>query len=154
MRSSLASIAVSLVLSCGLLLGGCADDNKYDETRDWSADKLYTEAKDELTNGNYKKAIGYYEKLEARFPYGKLAQQAQLEVAYAYFKDKDAVSALAAADRFIKLHPNHPNVDYAYYLKGLVNFNEDLGIFGSISGQDLGERDPKAARESFEAFKE
>jgi outer membrane protein assembly factor BamD len=154
MRSSLASIAAALVLSCSLLLGGCSDDNKYDETRDWSADKLYTEAKDELTNGNYKKAIGYYEKLEARYPYGKLAQQAQLEVAYAYFKDKDSVSALAAADRFIKLHPNHPNVDYAYYLKGLVNFNEDLGLFGSISGQDLGERDPKAARESFEAFKE
>ena len=142
------------MLGCGVLLSGCSDDNKYDETRDWSADKLYTEAKDELTSGNYKKAIGYYEKLEARFPYGKLAQQAQLEVAYAYFKDKDSVSSLAAADRFIKLHPNHPNVDYAYYLKGLVNFNEDLGIFGGISGQDLGERDPKAARESFEAFKE
>jgi len=142
------------VLGCGVLLSACSDDNKYDETRDWSADKLYTEAKDELTSGNYKKAIGYYEKLEARFPYGKLAQQAQLEVAYAYFKDKDSVSSLAAADRFIKLHPNHPNVDYAYYLKGLVNFNEDLGIFGGISGQDLGERDPKAARESFEAFKE
>ena len=142
------------MLGCGVLLSACSDDNKYDETRDWSADKLYTEAKDELTSGNYKKAIGYYEKLEARFPYGKLAQQAQLEVAYAYFKDKDSVSSLAAADRFIKLHPNHPNVDYAYYLKGLVNFNEDLGIFGGISGQDLGERDPKAARESFEAFKE
>jgi outer membrane protein assembly factor BamD len=154
MRSSLASIVAALVLGCGVLLSGCSDDNKYDETRDWSADKLYTEAKDELTSGNYKKAIGYYEKLEARYPYGKLAQQAQLEVAYAYFKDKDPVSALAAADRFIKLHPNHPNVDYAFYLKGLVNFNEDLGIFGTISGQDLGERDPKAARESFEAFKE
>jgi len=154
MRSSLASIVAALVLGCGVLLSACSDDNKYDETRDWSADKLYTEAKDELTSGNYKKAIGYYEKLEARFPYGKLAQQAQLEVAYAYFKDKDSVSSLAAADRFIKLHPNHPNVDYAYYLKGLVNFNEDLGIFGGISGQDLGERDPKAARESFEAFKE
>jgi outer membrane protein assembly factor BamD len=155
MRSSLASIAVSLAFSCALLLVGCASgDDKYDETRDWSAEKLYTEAKDELSGGNYKKAIGYYEKLEARYPYGKLAQQAQLEVAYAYFKDKDAVAALAAADRFIKLHPNHPNVDYAYYLKGLVNFNEDLGLFGGISGQDLGERDPKAARESFEAFKE
>ena len=154
MRCSLASIVAGLVLGCGVLLSGCSDDNKYDETRDWSADKLYTEAKDELTSGNYKKAIGYYEKLEARYPYGKLAQQAQLEVAYAYFKDKDSVSALAAADRFIKLHPNHPNVDYAYYLKGLVNFNEDLGLFGGISGQDLGERDPKAARESFEAFKE
>jgi outer membrane protein assembly factor BamD len=155
MRISVASIVAVLSLGFSLLLVGCSsDDTKYDETRDWSAEKLYAEAKDELTGGNYKKAIGYYEKLEARYPYGKLAQQAQLEVAYAYYKDKDAVSSLAAADRFIKLHPNNPNVDYAYYLKGLVNFNEDLGLFGAISGQDLGERDPKAARESFEAFKE
>ena len=83
-----------------------------------------------------------------------MAQQAQLEIGYAYYKDKDPVAALAAADRFIKLHPNHPNVDYAYYLKGLVNFNEDLGLLGGIAGQDMSERDPKAARESFEAFKE
>lgn len=155
MQSSLPAIVAAMLLSCTLLLGGCAgDDNKYDETREWSAEKLYAEAKDELTGGNYKKAISYYEKLEARYPYGKLAQQAQLEVAYAYYKDKDAVASLTAADRFIKLHPNNPNVDYAYYLKGLVNFNEDLGLFGKFSGQDLGERDPKAARESFEAFKE
>ncbi len=155
MRRSLARIPVFLLLAFALIAAGCStDDNKYDETRDWSAEKLYSEAKSELVGGDYKKAIGYYEKLEARYPYGKLAQQAQLEVSYAYFKDKDAVSALAAADRFIKLHPNHPNVDYAYYLKGLVNFNEDLGILGSLSGQDLSERDPKAARESFEAFKE
>jgi outer membrane protein assembly factor BamD len=154
-RGSVAGIAAVLVSLLALLLGACStDDTKYDETRDWSAEKLYSRAKEELMGGDYKKAIGYYEKLEARYPYGKLAQQAQLEIGYAYFKDKDPVSALAAADRFIKLHPNHPNVDYAYYLKGLVNFNEDLGLLGGISGQDLSERDPKAARESFEAFKE
>ena len=154
MRSSVASISTALLLGFAALLAACSNEDKYDETRDWPAEKLYREAKDELLGGNYKKAIGYYEKLEARFPYGKLAQQAQLEIGYAFFKDKDPVSALAAADRFIKLHPNHPNVDYAYYLKGLVNFNEDLGLFGAISGQDPTERDPKAARESFEAFKE
>jgi len=155
MRRSLAGIGAILLLVLSALLTACSkDDNKYDETRDWSAEKLYSRAKEELLGGDYKKAVNYYEKLEARFPYGKLAQQAQLEIGYAYFKDKDAVSALAAADRFIKLHPNHPNVDYAYYLKGLVNFNEDLGLMGGISGQDLSERDPKAARESFEAFKE
>jgi outer membrane protein assembly factor BamD len=154
-RGSLAGFAAALLWLVLGLAGGCStDDNKYDETRDWSAEKLYSRAKEELVGGDYKKAISYYEKLEARYPYGKLAQQAQLEIGYAYFKDKDSVAALAAADRFIKLHPNHPNVDYAYYLKGLVNFNEDLGILGSISGQDLSERDPKAARESFEAFKE
>lgn len=155
MRSSVASIGIALLVVCGMLVAGCSnDDNKFDPTRDWSAEKLYREAKDELTGGNYKKAIEYYTKLEARYPYGRLAQQAQLEVGYAYFKDKDPIAALAAADRFIKLHPNHPNVDYAYYLKGLVNFNEDLGLLGGLSGQDMTERDPKAARESFEAFKE
>ena len=154
MRPSVTFLAALLLLGAALLLQGCSGDDKYDETRDWSAEKLYTEAKDNLVSGDYKKAIGYYEKLEARFPYGKLAQQAQLEVGYAYYKDKDPVNALAAADRFIKLHPNHPNVDYAYYLKGLVNFNEDLGILGDLSGQDMSERDPKAARESFEALKE
>jgi outer membrane protein assembly factor BamD len=154
MRSSVASISIALLLGIGGILAACSNEDKYDETKEWSAEKLYREAKDELNGGNYKKAIGYYEKLEARYPYGKLAQQAQLEIGYAYFKDKDQVAALAAADRFIKLHPNHPNVDYAYYLKGLVNFNEDLGLLGGISGQDMSERDPKAARESFEAFKE
>ena len=125
-----------------------------DETKDWSASKLYSEAKNELNNLNYEKAISYYEKIEARFPYGVLAQQAQLDIAYAYHKNKDPASAIAAADRFIKLHPNHPNVDYAYYLKGLANFNEDLGFMGSYTGQDLTERDPKSAREAFEAFKD
>jgi len=154
-RRSLAGFASALLWLAVVLMVGCStDDNKYDETRDWSAEKLYSRGKEELLAGNYKKAINYYEKLEARYPYGKLAQQAQLEIGYAYYKDKDVVSALAAADRFIKLHPNHPNVDYAYYLKGLVNFNEDLGVMGGFSGQDLSERDPKAARESFEAFKE
>jgi outer membrane protein assembly factor BamD len=106
-----------------------------------------------MGEGAYDKAIKYFEKLEARFPYGRYAQQAQLEVAYAYFRQQEPASAIAACDRFIRLHPNHPNVDYAYYLKGLANFNEDLGLLGYVSMQDLTERDPKAARESFDSFK-
>ena len=125
-----------------------------DETKGWSAQKLYSEAKLQMDDGGYEKAIKYFEALEARYPYGRYAQQAQLEVAYAYFKSSEPVSAVAACDRFIKLHPNHPNVDYAFYLKGLVNFNEDLGLLGTIANQDMSERDPKAARESFESFKE
>jgi outer membrane protein assembly factor BamD len=137
------------------LLGGCGLlPDVIDETAGWSANKLYSEAKDAMAEGAYDKAIKYFEKLEARYPYGRFAQQAQLEVAYAYFKQAEPASAIAACDRFIRLHPNHPNVDYAYYLKGLVNFNEDLGILGYVSNQDLTERDPKAARESFVAFKE
>jgi outer membrane protein assembly factor BamD len=119
-----------------------------------SADKLYAEAKDALDGGQYDLAIKRYEILEARFPYGRYSQQGQLEIAYAYYKQADQTSAVAAAERFIKLHPNHPNVDYAYYLKGLAYFNEDLGLLGRISRQDRTERDPKSARESFDAFKD
>ena len=125
-----------------------------DPTEGWSAQKLYAEAKSELGDGNYEEAIKLYQKLEARYPHGRFAQQAQLEIPYAYYKDQKPAEAIAAAERFIKLHPNHPNVDYAYYLRGLANFNDDLGWGGYISGQDLSERDPKAAHDAFTAFKE
>jgi outer membrane protein assembly factor BamD len=148
---SLAFLALMLALfvgGCGLLPG------EIDETAGWSANKLYSEAKDSMSEGSYDKAIKLFEKLESRYPYGRYAQQAQLDIAYANYKQDDAAAAIAACDRFIRLHPNHPNVDYAYYLKGLINFNGDLGLLGKISMQDLTERDPKAARESFNAFKE
>jgi outer membrane protein assembly factor BamD len=135
-----------------LLVAACSGAR--DETRDWGPDRLYHAARDELDRKNYQKAINYYQKLESRYPYGRFAQQAQLDTAYAYWKDGDPALALAACDRFIREHPNHPNVDYAYYLKGRVNFNEDLGLLGFISRKDLTERDPFAAREAFDAFKE
>jgi outer membrane protein assembly factor BamD len=98
--------------------------------------------------------VKYFEKLEARYPFGRYAQQAQLEIAYAYYRDNEPASAVAACDRFIKLHPNHPNVDYAYYLKGVVNFYEDQNIFTQFAAQDPTERDPRSARDSFAAFKD
>lgn len=154
-RSFLAVLLLSLGLAgCGLL------PELQEETAGWSAQKLYSEAKGSLNEGDYERAVKLYEILESRYPYGRFAQQAQLEIAYAYYKDNEPISAIAACDRFIKLHPNHPNVDYAYYLKGLANFNEDLGLLGKLSflgvreSQDLSERDPKAARDSFLAFKE
>jgi len=148
MKRSLAVILALLLCACGLL-----PDVK-DETAGWTAEKLYAEAKMEMGRNGYANAIKYLEKLEARYPYGRYAQQAQIELAYVYFKEGEHASALAACDRFIKLHPHHPNVDYTYYLKGLVSFNEDLGLLGKISQQDLTERDPKAARDSFDAFKD
>jgi outer membrane protein assembly factor BamD len=151
---SVAALFLPLLVFATLGLAGCGLMPDEDETLSWSASKLYSEAKDAMSEGAYDKAIKYYEKLEARFPYGRYAQQAQLEVAYAYYRQFEAASAIAACDRFIRLHPNHPSVDYAYYLKGLVNFNEDLGLLGSISSQDLTERDPKAAREAFDSFRE
>jgi len=145
----------SVILLSAVLTAGCGTFGEtIDETKDWSVQKLYSEAHSELMGRNYTGAIKLYEKLEARYPYGRYAQQAQLELAYAHFKEGEAALSIAAAERFIKLHPNHPNVDYAYYLKGLANFNDDLGLLHIISQQDLTERDPKAAREAFDAFKD
>ncbi|MDD3529434.1 MAG: outer membrane protein assembly factor BamD [Gallionellaceae bacterium] len=143
-----AMLTLTLLGACSLL------PEQIDETKGWTANKLYAMAKEQLDEGNYTQAIQYFEKLEARYPYGPYAQQAQLEVAYAYYKDNEPVSAIAACDRFIKLHPNHANVDYAYYLKGLANFNEDTSLLAALGDQDMSERDPKAAREAFLAFKE
>ncbi|MCF8197775.1 MAG: outer membrane protein assembly factor BamD [Sulfuritalea sp.] len=151
---ALAPIAVIGAIFGTSLLGGCGLlPDVIDETAGWSANKLYSEAKNSMAEGGYEQAIKYFEKLEARYPYGRFAQQAQLEVAYAYYRQNEIANAIAACDRFIRLHPNHPNVDYAYYLKGLTNFNEDLGLLGYVSLQDLTERDPKAAKDSFDAFK-
>lgn len=148
------SVAATIAVLWVLVLGACASGQSADSTRGWPVEKLYNEAKDELDSGNFKRAIEYYEKLEARFPYGRYAQQAALEVAYAYFRQRESASAIAACDRYIKLYPNAPNVDYAFYLKGLVSFNEDLGLMAKLSNQDMTERDPKAMQESFDSLRE
>ncbi|HUL41496.1 MAG TPA: outer membrane protein assembly factor BamD [Burkholderiales bacterium] len=143
----------SLALILVLLLSGCSLFAKEDDTNQ-SASQLFTKAMADMDDSNYEQAIKQFETLEARYPYGRYAEQAQLEVAYAYYKQEDAASATAACDRFIKLHPTHPNVDYAYYLKGLANFNENLGLISRLGAQDMTERDPKQARESYDTFKE
>src|ERR1041384_1776220 len=150
MRSSLLLAVLTLLLAgCGLFSG-----KEDDETIGWSAQRLYGEAKDAMSSKEWAKAIKYFEKLEARFPYGRFAQQAQLEIAYCNYKDGERASALASADRFIKLYPNHPNVDYAYYLKGLINFNEDIGLISFLTNPDMTDRDPKASRDAFVSFQE
>lgn len=143
----------SLAILALMLAAGCALD-PVDETKNWGPERIYSAAREELDAKNYQKAIGYYEKLEARYPYGHFAQMAQIETGYAYWKDGEVAQALAACERFIKLHPDHPNVDYAYYLKGRINFNEDLGLTGYLAQKDMTERDPQAAREAFDAFRE
>jgi len=144
----------SLALILVLLLSGCFLFEKKEEAANLSASKLFSDAMEDMDDKNYEQAIKKFETLEARYPYGRYAEQAQLEVAYAYYKQEDVASATAACDRFIKLHPTHPNVDYAYYMKGLANFNENLGLIASLGGQDMTERDPKQARQSYDAFKE
>ena len=115
---------------------------------------MYNNARKKLNENSYEEAIKQLESLQSRYPYGRYAQQAQLEIAYAYYKQTEPESAIAAADRFIKQYPNNPHVDYAYYVKGLANFSADIGLFGLASGQDPTERDPRAAQDSFAAFKD
>ena len=136
------------------LVAGCHGlPEKTDETATWNNAKLYSEAQDSLTGGDFGKCAKYFESLEGRDPFGHFAQQAQINVAYCNWKDGETASADAAIDRFIKLHPDHPEIAYAYYLKGMIHFNDDLGLFGRFSGQDMSERDPKSLRESYDAFK-
>jgi outer membrane protein assembly factor BamD len=137
-----------------VVLSGCADGGATDSTAKWSNEKLYAEAKDEAKSGAYDKAIPLFEKLEGRAAGTPLAQQAEIEKAYAQYKSGEPTQAVTTLDRFIRLHPSSPGMDYALYLKGVVNFNDNLGLFASIIQQDLSERDQKAAKDSFDAFKE
>ena len=138
-----------------LALAGCGIFSaNNDPKKNWGVEQYYEAAQDEMNSGNYEAAVKAYEALEARYPYGRYAQQANLQIAYAQYKQRNAAESTAASDRFIKQNPTSPAVDYAYYLKGLVNFNADLGLFGFLANSDLSDRDPKAARESFDAFKE
>jgi outer membrane protein assembly factor BamD len=151
LRSLVLLLSILLAL---LTLSGCAgSDGQKDDTDIWSETKLYSEATDRLNDADYAKCGKYFEKLEARFPFGPYSQQAQINAAYCYWKAQEQAQALIAIDRFIKLHQGSSNLDYAYYLKGLITFNDDLGWLGKFTGQDLSERDPKAAKEAFESFK-
>ena len=145
--SSLLLLATLLFISaCSIL------PEQVDETNEWSANQLYSKAKQQLTQKNYEKAIEYLEKLEARFPFGQYAQQAQLEIAYAYYKYEEPELAIAAADRFIKIYPRHPNVDYAWYIKGLTNYNRGKTVVDRYLPQIPSERDTFTMRAAHDDF--
>ncbi len=147
MRHSLAVFLLfTLITACSSSKPGA------DAAKNLSAEEMYNEAKSTLNEESYESAIKQLESLQSRYPYGRYAQQAQLEIAYAYYKQNEPESAISAADRFIKQYPNNPHVDYAYYLKGLANFHGEIGLLGMLG--DPTERDPRAAQESFAAFKD
>lgn len=148
------SALTAAALGTALLLSACGSTKPKDETANWSPNRIYSEATDERAAGNFERSVTLLEKLEGRAAGTPLAQQAQLDKAYTHYKASEPAQALAAIDRFQKLHPASPAMDYALYLKGLVNFNDNLGLFGALARQDLSERDQKAAKESFEAFRE
>lgn len=145
-------LVLALLLS---LLGGCGIFGKeFDETEGWSAEELYNRASRELGAGNYTRAIELYRKIEARYPFGRFAMQAQLDLAYAHYRADQPEEALAAADRFIALYPQNPFVDYAYYLKGVVNYNRSVGFLDRLIPVDASQRDPGSAMDAFEDFAE
>jgi outer membrane protein assembly factor BamD len=148
-----AKLSVLPALALAVLVAGCSSAPET-KSENWSANKLYSEAREEVANGSFDRAIPLFEKLEGRAAGTPLAQQAQLEKAYAQYRANDQAAALSTLDRFMKLHPASPAIDYALYLKGIVNFNDNLGLLSFIVRQDLSERDQKAAKESFESFKD
>ena len=151
LSKGLMAAVVAASLAGGLT--GCGS-TPGDEFAGMSADKLYADAREEAADGNYEAAIKRYEKVEARASGTLMAQQAQLALAYAYYKTGERAQGLAKIERFIRLHPTSPAMDYALYLQGLINFNDDLGLFGKISKQDISERDQQASRDAYESFKQ
>jgi len=150
--SRLLSVAV-LSLGFALLAGGCAN-LEADKTANWTVEHFLAEGRSKLQDGKWEEAITTYQKLLGRYPFGSHAEQAQLDIAYAYYKNGERPLAVATADRFIQMHPTHPRVDYAYYLKGLAGFQPPSGIFSRITGDSPSERDISPVREAFDAYRE
>ncbi len=147
-----------LAIGLSVMLASCANTATVDKdaqiTQNWSVQRLYAEAHDELNGGNYTRAVKLYEILESRFPYGRYAEQAQLDTAYAYYRDREPEKSLVTLNNFIRMHPQHPNLDYALYLQALVLFNEEQTFLNKLASQDWADRDPKANREAYAKFAE
>ena len=148
------SSILAFILMSAITLSGCGPID--DPTKNWTPERFYKEAKEAMDDRDYETAISHFETLESRYPYGRYAVQAQIEVAYAYYKNEEPALAIAAAERFIRQHPTHPYVDYAYYLKGLADFPGERNIISWFLGgkDDISDRDPKAARDAYDAFRE
>lgn len=144
------------LLCAATALSGCSwlQSLEIDPTKDWTANQLYTEARTAMNEGTWDVARDYYTKLEARYPFSSFAQQAQIDLAYVNFKDDDAAGAVQQLDRFLRAYPNHPNSDYALYLKALATLNERDGWLAELTTQDLADRDAQASRDAFDIFKE
>ena len=136
-------------------VSGCSlfskDDDKIPKNN-WPVERVYAEAKAALNTGDYHTALQYYAELEARFPFGQYAQQALLESAYAHYKDGDPELAIATLDRFMRVYPLNPNIDYALYLRGLTHFTRDIGLMEKYIPRDESQRDPGSAAFALKDF--
>ena len=155
------SIRLARLAACALpalmavLITGCASNKpKEDPNSTEAIEKLYAEAKEDISSGSLDSGVKKLERVEGRAAGTLLAQQAQLDLAYAHYRGGERPEALAALDRFIKLHPSSPALDYALYLRGVVNFNDNLGVLGDLARQDLSERDQQASRDAWQSFKQ
>lgn len=145
-RFALYPVIALTLAACGAL--------EQDPTAKWDAERLYKEAQEEMSLANWQRGRELLEKLEARYPFGRYAQQAQIEIAYSYYKEGETAQAIVAADRFLKLNPNHENADYVLYLKGLCLFAHETGFLRGLFDQEASRRDPKSMREAFDVYKE
>ncbi len=146
--------ALILALALSALVAACGSDGEEREDNTVTAAELYDRAKQSLSNGSYDRAIFQYRQMQSRFPFGRYAEQAQLELAYAYYKNFEPDLATNTLDRFLRTYPTHDHVDYAHYLKGLVNFSRNRGLLGRLLNVDSSTRDLEFARASFTAFSE
>ncbi|MGE8546825.1 outer membrane protein assembly factor BamD [Alcaligenes sp. WGS1538] len=146
---------LAAMMAAAAVLAGCGATKKdVDPTAGWTAERLYQDARQEMSAGNWKDARTRLEAVESRYPFGTYAQQALIDQAYINWKDEEPAKALAAIDRFQKQYPSHPGTDYMLYLKGLISFTPPSAALSNITQQDPSERDPKGLRESYEAFHE
>jgi outer membrane protein assembly factor BamD len=145
--------ALWALLALSLQLAGCSSTPK-DETAPGTAERLYKEAREDMDSGSFERAIKTLERVEGLAAGSLLAQQALLDMAYLNWRSGERTQALTVVDRFIKLNPSSPALDYALYLRGVINFNDNLGLMGSLFGQDLSERDQRASRDAYQAFKQ
>lgn len=143
-----------LILVLALVLAACGGRVRLDATETLPVDALYAEAKRALDENEIDRAVKFYERLVARFPYGRYHEQAQIELAYALYRDNKPDEALSAINRFIKIYPTHVRIDYAYYLRGLVNFNRRIGLLEKYFSDDITRRDQQYLRQSFQDFSE
>ncbi len=147
-------LQAAALAACALLFVACSSTPKEDPNSTAAVEKLYADAKDDMASGSYDRAIKTLERVEGRAAGTLLSQQATLDLAYAQYRTAERAAALATLDRFIKLHPSSPALDYALYLRGIVNFNDNLGILGTLAQQDLSERDQQASRDAYQSFKQ
>jgi len=142
-----------LVLALGLAGCSSSENNDIDKVPDKSAQALFSDAREALDNGLFQKAIQLLSAIDSRFPFGPISHQVQIDLIYAYYKSGNSDQGIALADRFLRLNPTHPNIDYVYYMRGLINLSTEENLFQDIAGIDRSDRDPTAARDAFNDFK-